>query len=107
MDDGKHLLVVDHVVAFDRREGFGEEHDGVPFLVGRRDLGQDGAGCEVRAIGLNAEGFSGIGRDKNRGRGDAALKADCSSAPQCHFSSFLVRSNRGRACWEKSWMKWQ
>ena len=74
-DNGEHFLVVDHVVAFNRRERFGEERDGVLFLIDRRDLGQDGTGSKVRAVSLDAEGFSRVRRDKNRGRGDAVLEA--------------------------------
>src|SRR6266699_4711656 len=92
--------------------------------TGERDLEENATGCHFSSAGetwdqtapvakseLSASMRKGlVGSGKIRTGAEVTLrlrplKADCSSVPQCHFSSFLVRSNRSRACWEKSWMK--
>src|SRR6266446_7680554 len=92
--------------------------------TGERDLEKNATGCHFSSAGetwdktapvvkseLSASMRKGlVGSGEIRTGAEVTLrlrplKADCSSAPQCHFSSFLVRSNRGRACWEKPWMK--
>ena len=65
---------MDLVITFDRGERLGEERDRVPFSIVGRDLREDGAGSEVRTVGLYAEWFRRVGRDEDRGGGDVLLQ---------------------------------
>jgi len=53
-DNSKHLLVMDLIVLFHRRQGFAVEGHWVPFLLSGQLLRKDSFGSEVRAVSLDA-----------------------------------------------------
>ncbi len=74
-NNGEHLLVVDLIVAFDRRQGLRHEGDWVPFSVICWDLREDGSAHEVRAVSFDSKWLCRVWRDEDRCRGDTFLQS--------------------------------
>jgi len=61
VDNSEHLLVMDLVIPFHRRQGFAVEGHWVPFLFSGQLLRKNGSRGEVKTISLDAKGFQVLG----------------------------------------------
>ena len=74
-DDGEHLLIVDLVVPFHRRQGFRQERNRMPVPILWVLLGQNCACYKVQTISFNPEGPGVVQRCKDWSGGNQALKS--------------------------------
>src|SRR5258707_7617472 len=73
-DDGKHLLVVNLVVALDGGQGLQEISDQVSFIVLCQHLRQDNASGKIRAVGFDVKGSHQVRGDQYRSGGDTLFE---------------------------------
>ena len=65
MNDGKQFLVIDIIVAFRFRQGFGEVGTWVPFVI-IIFHGENYTSGKIRSISINAKEFLEVSNAKNR-----------------------------------------